>query len=200
MVSLVSARCLTIASALLGAFHRRLITTNVATGQRPGKREFYRAFVLGAGPAGGPAPADLEAVHRDGWTRMRCLGKPFGMRASLRRQTIALITAYAVALQALLPALALLVSASADQLRLSVEVCANAVDSSGEIPRQHHNGCTHGLVCVTNGCSGMAAALLPEHLQFGPGIARSAVPALRPVDWVASATWLPHGARAPPRA
>jgi hypothetical protein len=118
------------------------------------------------------------------------------MRASLRRQTIALVTAYAVALQALLPALALVIDASGD--RASVELRTNAVDSGGELPGQPHNGCPHGLACLMTGCSGIAAALLPEHLEFGSDFARIAVRALRPVDGIASLAGLPHSARAPP--
>lgn len=131
---------------------------------------------------------------------MRCLGKPFGMRASFRHQTIALVTAYAVALQALLPALALVIDASGNQLRAAVELCTNAVDSDGELPGQPHSGCPHGLACPMTGCSSIAAALSPEHLEFRPDFARTAVLALRPVDRIALPAGLPHSARAPPRA
>jgi len=122
------------------------------------------------------------------------------MRASLRRRTIALVTAYAVALQALLPALALVIDASGDQLSASVEICTNAVDSGGQLPGQPHNGCPHGLACLMAGCSGIAAAFVPEHLQFEPDFAPTAVPALRPVDRIALPTGLAHSARAPPHA
>ena len=120
------------------------------------------------------------------------------MRASLRRRTIALVTAYAVALQALLPALALVSDASRDRLRPSVELCTNAVDPGGELPSQPHSGCPHGLACLMTGCSGIAAALLPEHLEFGPDFARTAVLVLLPVDMIVSPAGLPHSARAPP--
>jgi hypothetical protein len=129
---------------------------------------------------------------------MRCLGKPFGMRASLRRQTIALVTAYAVALQALLPALTLVVGASGARPSNSVDLCISAVESDRGLPREHKNGCPHGLACLMTGCSGIAAALLPEHLEFGSDFARIAVRALRPVDGIASLAGLPHSARAPP--
>jgi hypothetical protein len=122
------------------------------------------------------------------------------MRASLRRQTIALVTAYAVALQALLPAFALMIDASGDQLRASVELCTKAVDSGGQLPGQPHRGCPHGLACLMTACSGIAAALVPEHLQFEPDFVRTAVLALRPVDRIALPAGLPHSARAPPHA
>jgi hypothetical protein len=120
------------------------------------------------------------------------------MRASLRRRTIALVTAYAIALQALLPALALVIDASRVQLHASVELCTNAVDSGGELPSLPHSGCPHGLACLMTGCSGVAAALMPQNLQLGPGFARTAIPALRPVDGTAPSVGLPHSARAPP--
>lgn len=121
------------------------------------------------------------------------------MRANLRRRTIALVTAYAVAIQALLPALALVIGPSGDQLRTSVELCTNA-DVSGGLPGHHHNGCAHGLSCLMAGCAGMAAALAPETVQFRLDFSAAAVLALEPLDSIASPTGLAHSARAPPHA
>jgi hypothetical protein len=91
-----------------------------------------------------------------------------------------------------------MIDASGDQLRASVELCANAVDPGGELPGQAPSGCPHGLACLMAGCSGIAAALLPGHLEFGSDFARTTVLALRSVDRIALPAGLPHSARAPP--
>jgi hypothetical protein len=122
------------------------------------------------------------------------------MRPGLRRQTIALLTAYAVTLQALLPALTLAIDAVGDRLRANAELCTNTVNSTGEFPRQPDSGCSHGLACAMAGCSGVGAALLREYLEVGPDVVRTAFLALRSAGWIASPTRLAHSARAPPRA
>ena len=127
-------------------------------------------------------------------------GKPSGMWTNLRRRTIALAAAYAMALQALLPALALVAGASGDRLLGFAEVCLTGAKSDSGLPRQHHDGCAHGLACPASGCSGVAATLSSIPLQFGPGFSRPAVLTLHPVERSGSQIGLWHSARAPPQA
>ncbi len=145
-------------------------------------------------------PHLLEAGHRDGWTRPRDMDKPLNMRASLRRQSIALVAAYALALQALLPSLALVAGLGGVQPNFSAEICANAGASSDRLPDEHRSGCTHGLACLVAGCAGLAA--MPSRVlpQSGPDRLRTAMLALRPAERVAVQIRLPHSARAPPSA
>jgi hypothetical protein len=112
---------------------------------------------------------------------------------------IALVAAYAVALQTLMPAFAVMASASGGQSGFFLEICTNAVNSNGELPRGHDNGCTHGFACLTAGSFNMAG-LSPEHVQFAPDMSRLAILALHAVERAASPTGVPHSARAPPHA
>lgn len=121
------------------------------------------------------------------------------MRTNLRRRTIALAAAYAMALQALLPALALVAGASGDRLLGSAELCITATKSDGGLPRGHHDGCTHGPACLATGCSGIAATLSTALPQFGLGFSEPAVLALHPAERTGVRIGLSHSARAPPQ-
>lgn len=113
---------------------------------------------------------------------------------------IALVAAYAVALQTLISAFAVMAGANGGQPGFFLEICTNAVNSNGDLPRGHDNGCAHGFACLTAGCSSMAAGLSPEHVQFAPDMSRLAILALHAVERAASPTGVPHSARAPPHA
>ncbi len=81
------------------------------------------------------------------------------MRASLRRRLIALVAAYAVALNALLPALALAGPAALEVSAFSIICSVTPLDSTsngGNTPVGHGPGCLHGLACLTAGCGGIA--------------------------------------------
>lgn len=81
------------------------------------------------------------------------------MRASFRRRLIALAAAYAVALNALLPALALAVPAGPEATAVSI-ICAAPLDTAsrgGSAPVEHGPGCLHGMACLMAGCGGLAA-------------------------------------------
>jgi hypothetical protein len=135
-----------------------------------------------------------------GWTRLRYIDKPLNMRASLRRQTIALVAAYALALQALLPSLALVAGAGGTQPNVQSEICTDAATFSDRLPGEHRDGCSHGLACLATGCAGMAAMLARAGLHSAPDPSRTEVPALHPAEWAAAQIRLPHSARAPPGA
>ena len=80
------------------------------------------------------------------------------MRASLRRRLIALVAAYAVTLNALLPALALAGPAALEASAFSI-ICAAPLDSTsrgGGTPVEHGPGCLHGMACLMAGCGGIA--------------------------------------------
>lgn len=120
------------------------------------------------------------------------------MRADLRRRTIALVVAYAVALQALLPSMALAVGAGADPL-FSTELCASAVPSGSDPADKQGNACAHGIACLVSGCAGMAATLTRGLAPFELATAehRPAI-FLLPVVLPQQRTTLPHFARPPP--
>lgn len=130
---------------------------------------------------------------------MRRLDKPPGMRASLRRRTIALVAAYAVALQALLPSFALTAFAGESLPVPSAEICTNAGASGDQLPGKDRTGCGHGIACLMTGCSGIAVALTCIQ-QFGLRTLPSAVLALHPAESPTIRIGRPHCARAPPHA
>ena len=120
------------------------------------------------------------------------------MRADLRRRTIALVVAYAVALQALLPSMALAVGAGADLLS-STELCVSTVPSGKAPVDRQGNTCAHAIACLASGCAGMTAALTREHAPFEIATAEH-LPAIA-VPQIAlplPRTTLPHFARPPP--
>ncbi len=81
------------------------------------------------------------------------------MRASFRRRLIALVAAYAVALNALLPALAVAIPAGPEAVAFSIICAAAPLDttSNGDsAPVGHGPGCPHSTACLMVGCGGIA--------------------------------------------
>jgi hypothetical protein len=82
------------------------------------------------------------------------------MRASFRRRLIALVAAYAVALNALLPALAVAMPAGPEATAFSIICAAASLDSTSNgdsAPVGRGPGCLHGMACLMAGCGGIAA-------------------------------------------
>jgi hypothetical protein len=113
---------------------------------------------------------------------------------------IGLVAAYAVALQALLPSVALAAGVGAGAPYVT-DLCVSAVPSgTGPAPKQG-NTCAHSLVCLVAGCSGMTAALTPLSTSFEPMVAeRLSAPGLSPIAVPLPRTTLPRFARPPPQA
>ena len=121
------------------------------------------------------------------------------MRAGLHRRVIGLVAAYAVALQALLPSVALAAGVGAGA-PFSTELCVSAIPSGNGPAPQQDNTCAHPLVCLVAGC-GMAAALTRVPTSFEPLVAeRVAAPGLLLIAVPLPRTTLPRFARPPPQA
>ena len=112
---------------------------------------------------------------------------------------IALVAAYAVALSALLPSLALAAGAGEGEPTAYADVCSSPAVAGEEPSQEHRDSCAHGLACSVTGCTGVAVTLARTISQFGPRAGRTSVPALRPSETAALPITLPHCARAPPR-
>lgn len=113
---------------------------------------------------------------------------------------IALVAAYAVALSALLPSLALAAGAGEGEPAAYVDICSSPAVAGEEPSREHRDGCAHGLACSVAGCTGVTATFARTISQFGPQAGRTSVSALRPNEAAALPITLPRSARAPPRA
>jgi hypothetical protein len=123
------------------------------------------------------------------------------IHAPLHR-TLALIAAYAIALQALLPFFPAAINAGA-ALAQTFAICSADADANGVAPppSEHDSGCPHGAACVMPGCG--AAALFPPHSNLA-GIALAvAAPAIFPLHFAEVTPSIgrePQAPRAPPLA
>jgi hypothetical protein len=127
------------------------------------------------------------------------------MRASFRRRFIALVAAYAVALNALLPALALAVPAGPEAAAFSLICAAARPDSTsggGGAPVEHCPGCLHGMACPMVVCGGLATLADESGRVSVPVSGAVAVAFVARPSHVASARQMFAGrfARAPPSA
>jgi hypothetical protein len=110
------------------------------------------------------------------------------------------VAAYAVALQALLPSLALAAGVGAD-LPSPTELCVSVTSSEKYPAGQQGNTCAHPLACLVAGCAGMAAVLSRALAASQPVVAvRSAAFAISLIAMPLPRTTLPSFARPPPQA
>ena len=115
---------------------------------------------------------------------------------TLLRRTLALIAAYAIALQALLPFF--LGPGNADAAFAQTFVtCSSGTEASGVAlpPAGHESSCPHGAACVMPGCG--AAAPLPSHGSLAGMALAVAAPAICPLRFTEVPPLIGRGPQAP---
>ena len=126
------------------------------------------------------------------------------MRASFCRRLIALAAAYVVALEALLPGLALAAREPAAGVPELATICSNAptpATSDGRLPVEHGTLCLHGVACLASGCGAAAVTGVPgPGRSIALGATRAVFASFLPRETDARHVVTPHVARAPPRA
>ena len=125
------------------------------------------------------------------------------MRARFRRRLIALVAAYAVALDALLPALAMAASVPAEAVPAVSIVCSSAgtvVTPYDGSPSERGTICPHGVACLASSCGAVAAVVgrLKFAQALGPGAAPVSFPFFASRDTDGRQVFTPHFARGPP--